>query len=216
MKNNLLKISVFPVVLLSLFAFSNLAFASETTGTLTTGISATNGSTVNGVVIAPPTASPVAGSYTSAQSVGLTADGASNIHYTTDGTSPTCSSGTLYSSSISVSSTLTIKAISCYPQSKTSTVATYAYTINIPVVSSGGSGGGGGGGGGPIIQNTQTTLSAEAQKVDSNHDGKIDVLDFVTLMANWGKTGTGNVADFNGDGKVDILDFVLLMANWTR
>jgi len=59
-------------------------------------------------------------------------------------------------------------------------------------------------------------LSAEAQKVDSNKDNKIDVLDFNSLMVNWGKTGTGNVADFNSDGKVDIFDFNLLMINWTK
>ncbi len=52
--------------------------------------------------------------------------------------------------------------------------------------------------------------------VDSNRDGKVDILDFVNLMANWGRTGFGNSADFNNDGKVDILDFVMLMAQWTR
>lgn len=50
---------------------------------------------------------------------------------------------------------------------------------------------------------------------DTNNDGKINILDFVALMANWGKTGIYNVADFNRDGNVSILDFVLLMANWT-
>jgi len=58
-------------------------------------------------------------------------------------------------------------------------------------------------------------LSAAAQKVDANKDNKIDVLDFNTLMVNWGKTTANNVADFNGDGKVDIFDFNLLMINWT-
>ena len=53
-------------------------------------------------------------------------------------------------------------------------------------------------------------------KGDSNGDGHVNILDFVTLMADWSQTGTGNAADFNGDGKVDILDFVILMANWTN
>jgi hypothetical protein len=75
--------------------------------------------------------------------------------------------------------------------------------------SSGGSGGGGGGGGGGYYYSV-------AKKGDANNDGRVDILDFVSLMANWGKTGYGNIADFNGDGKVDILDFVLLMANWTK
>ena len=80
------------------------------------------------------------------------------------------------------------------------------------------SSGGGGGGGGGFVQtiSTVSTLSAAAEKVDSNHDGKIDVLDFVALMANWGKSGFSNIADFNGDGRVDILDFIALMVNWTK
>jgi len=70
--------------------------------------------------------------------------------------------------------------------------------------------------GGVTTPSTPTTpLSAAAQKVDANKDGKIDVLDFNTLMVNWGKTTANNVADFNGDGKVDVFDFNLLMINWT-
>ena len=53
-------------------------------------------------------------------------------------------------------------------------------------------------------------------KIDTNNDGKVNIFDFITLMANWGKTGSNNTADFNSDGKIDILDFVLLMANWTK
>jgi len=81
------------------------------------------------------------------------------------------------------------------------------------------SSGGGGGGGGAAVSTTSTiptTLSATAQKVDANKDGKIDVLDFNSLMVNWGKTTTGNIADFTGDGKVDIFDFNTLMINWTK
>ncbi len=73
---------------------------------------------------------------------------------------------------------------------------------------------GGGGGGGNI--SAYSLLSADAQRVDANKDNKIDVLDFNTLMINWGKTESGNIADFNGDGKVDVLDFVMLMVNWTK
>lgn len=76
--------------------------------------------------------------------------------------------------------------------------------------------GGSGSGGGVTTPSTPTLpLSAAAQKVDANKDGKIDVLDFNTLMVNWGNTSVGNVADFNGDGKVDVFDFNLLMINWT-
>lgn len=80
----------------------------------------------------------------------------------------------------------------------------------------GGSTSGGGGGGGVTISSTSVSpLSAAAQKVDANKDNKIDVLDFNTLMVNWGSTSVGNAADFNGDGKVDVFDFNLLMVNWT-
>jgi hypothetical protein len=77
-------------------------------------------------------------------------------------------------------------------------------------------GGGGGGGGSSYTSPVASTLNTEAQKVDANNDGAINVLDFVSLMANWGKTGTNIVADFNSDGKVDVLDFVMLMVNWTK
>ena len=70
--------------------------------------------------------------------------------------------------------------------------------------------------GGGSITTTATTLSAAAQKVDANKDNKIDVLDFNTLMVNWGSASVGNMADFNADGKVDIFDFNMLMINWTK
>ena len=75
-----------------------------------------------------------------------------------------------------------------------------------------------GGAGGAVTTTTTvtTTLSAAAQKVDANKDNKIDVLDFNTLMVNWGKTTANNIADFNGDSKVDIFDFNMLMINWTK
>lgn len=112
------------------------AMATESTGTVGTGIGVQTG--VEGTVITVPTASPVADTYTSTQSVTLTATGSSSIHYRTDGTAPTCTTGTTYSGAISVSSTQTIQALSCYPNSNASTVASFAYTINS---SSGGGGG---------------------------------------------------------------------------
>jgi len=212
MKNkNKLKISIFSALLFSLLTISgNMVMASEVTGNLSTGISSTVGTTVDGVVISPPVASPVAGAYTSAQSVTLVASGSTGIHYTVDGTLPTCTTGIVYSGTIVVNSSMAIQAISCYPSNKTSTVASHLYAINIPT-----SGGGGGGGGSGSSGGSSINISVLG-KVDANKDGKVDVLDFVNLMANWGKTGLANTADFNSDGKVDILDFVTLMANWTK
>ncbi len=405
--NNKLKITILPALLLSLLIGGNVAMASEVTGNLSTGINSTVGNTVEGVVIVSPTASPVAGTYTSAQSVALTASGSSSIHYSVNGTNPTCSTGSVYSSPISINSTQTIKAISCYSGNGSSSVASFAYTLTLvaggganvslgsvtagqaelptgatsivltnttvldlsaglsgnavtlqsgvdgqPVIltnsnlagisasipdgtkiqgpagwdgkitppisgtPSGGnapagfsvgstvisigspdgtlvfdspvtillagvtgavgyrpsgsntwvqitnacsgtyatptpptspgecaksngtdtkivtyhfttfgslttnpapvsSGSSGSGGGVSTPSTPASTLSAAAQKVDANKDNKIDVLDFNSLMVNWGKTGTGNVADFDGNGKVDVFDFNLLMINWT-
>jgi hypothetical protein len=99
------------------------------------------GTGIEGTLKSSPTASPVAGTYTSSQSVTLSTDGASSIRYTTNGSTPTCSS-TEYSSAISVSSTTTIKAISCYPGDESSDVASFTYTINTSTGSPGGGGGG--------------------------------------------------------------------------
>lgn len=127
--------------LIGIFALSTLALAQ--TGTIDNGISTGTGGAQTAV---NPVASPVAGSYTSNQSVTLT--GASLIRYTTNGATPACDSGTpQYSSAISVTSSQTIKAISCYLEGdgtySHSNVSSFTYTINIP---SGGGGGGGGGG----------------------------------------------------------------------
>jgi len=146
-----------------------------------------------------PTANPVAGTYTSAQSVALASVDSTSIRYTTDGTDPTCSTGNLYSAVIAIDSTQTIKAIGCSSVGSSS-VASFVYTINIPT---GGGGGGGGGGSAPATYNIG----------DINKDNKVDKYDFSLMMANWGKSGT-NVSDLNKDGKVDKYDFALLMLHW--
>jgi len=118
---------------------------STVTGDLNTGLN-TNAGNMDGIVVAAPTPSPAAGTYTSTQSVTLTAAGSTAICYTVDGTTPscsnatTCSAGTLYSGAISVTSSKTIKSLACYNNNSSGPVATSSYTINI---SSGGGGGGG-------------------------------------------------------------------------
>jgi hypothetical protein len=78
--------------------------------------------TINLPVVATPTFSPASGTYTSVQS------------YTTDGTTPSQTVGTVYSAPVTVSSTQTIKAIAYKSGMADSTVASAAYTINLPVV----------------------------------------------------------------------------------
>jgi hypothetical protein len=183
----------------------NMTLASEVTGILSNG---------EVIIIVSPTASPVPGTYTSAQNIVLTANGATSIRYTTDGTEPNCSTETTYHVAIPVSESLTIKAISCYPNNNSSDVSSFIYVINLPTPNPtptptptpSPSGGGGGGGGTP----------AGPKPGDANNDGSVNILDFNTMMINWGKTGTGNIADFNSDSKVDILDFNMLMINWTK
>ena len=218
MNKTLLQASAISAIAIGLLALANVASADTVSGHLSTGIGGDVGTTTfDGVVIAPPAATPPAGAYTSAQSVSLTADGASSIHYTVDGTSPTCLTGSTYTGSIAVNSSLAIETLSCYPAGHASTVASYLYAINIPgnpnsVTLPGGGGGGGGGGSSSSSASTTSLFS----KGDSNSDGKINIIDFVALMADWGYAGSGNQADFNRDGKVDIQDFVTLMANWTN
>lgn len=93
-------------------------------------------------IVATPTASPVAGTYTSTQSVTLSdSTGGASICYTTDGSTPTapvagtCSGGTTltYSSAITVATTTTIKAIGTLSGNTNSTVGTFAYII-APIV----------------------------------------------------------------------------------
>ena len=75
------------------------------------------------------------------------------------------------------------------------------------------SGGGGGGGGGTPAPTPTTSTSA---KGDATGDGKVDVLDFNSLLIQWGKSGTNLTADLDKNGSVDIFDFNLLLINWSK
>ena len=89
----------------------------------------------SGLTVYAPTASSTAGTYTSAQTVSLSSTNATSIRYTTDGTSPTCSTGTVFSSGIAVATSTTIKAIGC-TTTAFSSVAEFDYIINIPLPAS--------------------------------------------------------------------------------
>jgi len=105
-------------------------------------VAATATSTVDGVTaasatinllpsaVSPPAFSPSAGAYTSAQSVTIstTTPGAS-IRYTTDGSTPSETAGTLYSSAIAIGSTTTISAIAYESGFPDSAVTAATYTI---------------------------------------------------------------------------------------
>lgn len=91
--------------------------------------------TINLPVAATPTFTPVAGTYTSAQTVSI-ADTTANasVFYTLDGSTPTTSS-TRYTAPIAVSSTETINAIVTASGASQSAVGTAAYIIGLPVQS---------------------------------------------------------------------------------
>lgn len=81
--------------------------------------------------VATPTFNPGGGTYTSAQSVAIsTATSGATIRYTTNGTNPTATSGTVYSGPVSVATSLTLKAIAYKSGMSDSSVATANYTID--------------------------------------------------------------------------------------
>jgi hypothetical protein len=75
-----------------------------------------------------PIFSPGGGTYPSAQSVTILYESGATLRYTTDGSEPTSTHGTIYSGAISVSSSMTIKAIA-YRTGYIAGYATATYTI---------------------------------------------------------------------------------------
>jgi regulation of enolase protein 1 (concanavalin A-like superfamily) len=88
--------------------------------------------TINLPQVAAPTFSPAGGNYSSAQSVAIstTTSGAS-IRYTTDGSTPSETAGTLYSGPVTISSTTTLNAIAYESGMADSSVSSATYTITI-------------------------------------------------------------------------------------
>jgi hypothetical protein len=81
--------------------------------------------------VADPTFNPAAGDYTSTQSVSITTTtSGALIRYTTDGSVPSETAGTLYSGPVSVSSTATLKAIAYKSGLSDSNVVIGTYTIS--------------------------------------------------------------------------------------
>ena len=93
------------------------------------------------IVVAAPTFSPGGGTYSTAQTVTLSsATAGATIRYTTDGTSPSETAGTIYTAPFAVSATTTVKAMAYASGLTDSSVSTAIYTIVVaaPTFSPGG------------------------------------------------------------------------------
>lgn len=86
------------------------------------------------IQVATPTFSPGGGTYTSVQTVTIScATSGATIRYTTDGTTPSATNGTL-GTSVTISSNTTLKAIAYNGSISDSAIASATYTINLPAV----------------------------------------------------------------------------------
>lgn len=78
-----------------------------------------------------PVANVASGTYTSVQTVSLTAGVGETIYYTTNGTTPSATNGTEYTTAITVSESCGLKAIAIKAEMTNSYVATYEYIIDL-------------------------------------------------------------------------------------
>ncbi len=89
--------------------------------------------TINLPQAAGPVFSPTGGTYTSAQTVSISsATSGVSIHYTTDGSTPSETAGTIYSGAVSISGNTTLNAIASKAGFINSTVTSATYTITLP------------------------------------------------------------------------------------
>ncbi|HXC02585.1 MAG TPA: chitobiase/beta-hexosaminidase C-terminal domain-containing protein, partial [Opitutaceae bacterium] len=80
--------------------------------------------------VAAPTFSPGGGNYSSAQNVSITSTtGGASIRYTTDGSTPSETAGTLYSGPVNIGSTATLNAIAYESGMTDSSITSATYTI---------------------------------------------------------------------------------------
>ena len=101
----------------------------------------TNSAVTSGVYTiqcAAPSFNPAAGTYTSATVTITTATSGASIRYTTNGTTPSSTVGTVYSSPVAISATETLQAIAYKTGLTNSAVTSGVYTMYIGTTTSGG------------------------------------------------------------------------------
>src|SRR5947208_2953865 len=75
----------------------------------------------------PPSFNHSRGFYTSTFSLSLNSDSGTQIRYTLDGSAPTATTGTIYSSPISITTTTTVRAVAYTDSSNVSVSVTHTY-----------------------------------------------------------------------------------------
>ena len=136
-----IKLSLFLLLILS---FTSV-YASEITGSVSNGGSNTVGNintggsqststltgtstSISGTVVVSPTANVPSGVFINPINIVLSALNSDSVRYTLDNTTPTCAGGIIYNNTITIVSTTTLKALSCYGV-KSSSLATYQYNF---------------------------------------------------------------------------------------
>lgn len=110
---------------------ADYSMLSTPAGTSTSTVRTYSPPTIPATQVAAPSFSPGGGTYSSAQSVTITtATSGATIRYTTNGITPTATTGTVYSSPVSISTTTTLKAIAYKSGMADSTVTSATYTIS--------------------------------------------------------------------------------------
>ena len=139
--------------------------------------------TVTGNTVAAPTFSPAAGTYDYAQSVTISsATSGASIRYTTDGTTPSSTAGTVYTAPVSIGTSCTLKAIACKTSMDNSSVTSGDYNIvDLP-----------GDVNGDCVVNILDLIAIR------NRQGQDPAI------------GENGKYDINGDGRINILDLILV------
>jgi hypothetical protein len=177
--------------------FGNVTFSSTGTHTIRLTVTGKNTSSTSyqlsadrfiltaqsgGGQVAAPSFNPGGGTYAAAQTVSISsATSGANIRYTTDGSTPSETAGTIYSGPVNIAGTLTLKAIAYKASMTDSNVTSASYTI--------GTGSGG------------TTVSFEAESLTYTPNGATASVqtDVNSSGGKWvvlSATGTGQYIDY--------------------